>query len=94
MNFSIGRVHQSRKIDSAVISSTQFSEELSVAFRRYINGDWGDSAIDQKVANDNALFNPDDAISASYTTCMGMICISTDRNHSKTSIVFSDEQVK
>lgn len=94
MIFSIGKVYQSRKIDSAVINNTQFSEELSVAFRRYINGDWGDSAVDQKVANDNALFNPDDAISASYATCMGMICISTDRNHSKTLIIFNDEQVK
>ena len=91
MSLLIGKVHQSRKINDAVVKNVQFSTELAVALRRYMAHDWGDSSVDRKVANDMALFDEETPISSSYATCMGLIHITTDRKEHKTSIVFTTE---
>ena len=87
----LGRLMQTRGINSASEESSDFYKEVVVAFNRYTRGDWGEMCDEDKALNDEAVRTGGDRVLAAYETSKGKIYIITEYDRSATTILFADE---
>lgn len=63
----LGRLVATRAVVELQERNTQFASFVRIALDRYMNGDWGEMAEDDKEMNDQAVMSGDDRILASYS---------------------------
>lgn len=73
------------------VENSKFNLEVTTAFVKYSEGDWGDTPESDGYMNDLAVVNKDDRIVAKYKTCAGDIFIITEWDRSVTTILFTHE---
>lgn len=90
--FNLGRVVQTRGVNSKSRENRAFGREVMDAFRKYQRGNWGDTERDS-VKRNNAVVKDgvEDQIFAVYDTSEGKIYIITEWDGSVTTILFSHE---
>ena len=89
---NLGRVVQTRGVNSKSRENRAFGREVMDAFRKYQRGNWGDTERDS-VKRNNAVVKDgaEDQIFAVYNTSEGKIYIITEWDGSVTTILFSHE---
>ncbi len=85
-----GQILATRGVADEIEVNELFRLEVQVAFQRYISGDWGEVAEEDKKANDQAVKNGE-RIVAAYRTDKGKIWIITEWDRSATTILFPSE---
>lgn len=91
MKFSLGQTLMTRGINKMIAEKTKFAKEVTKAFNRYINCDWGEMCEEDLELNDQAVESGDDRILAAYETSQGKIYIITEWDRSATTILFANE---
>lgn len=87
----IGEIVITRKLSDATSDSPKLDKEISEAFKKFINCEWGNISSLEKQLNDAAVIEKDSRILAAYKTSAGKVYIITDWDRSKTTILFADE---
>jgi hypothetical protein len=90
MKFKHGTVVMTRGVSDTMEKSFEFFNEVTIAFNRYANCDWGDLCEEDKQSNEYALKN-DLRLLGKYSTSEGPIYIITEWDRSVTTILFPDE---
>lgn len=88
--FGLGEILQTRGIAAARLESEEFSDEVTRAFFRFVQGDWGDTCAEDSELNDAAI-KDSDRIVAKYCTTKGLVFIITEWDRSCTTILFASE---
>ena len=91
MRFELGQVVMTRGIADVMENNEVFKAEVSKAFERYFNCDWGNTCEEDAAMNTEAVENGNDRVLAVYETCEGNIWIITEWDRSVTTILFPDE---
>lgn len=91
MKFSLGQTLMTRGINDTIAENAKFAKEVTRAFNRYINCDWGEMCEEDLELNDQAVERGDDRILAAYQTSQGKIYIITEWDRSATTILFANE---
>jgi hypothetical protein len=89
--FNLGTVTFTRAVNDTIADNGLFAQEATVALRRYIACDWGDTCRADRTINDNAVASGQDRIVAMYVTSKGKICIITEWDRSYTTVMFANE---
>lgn len=90
MKFELGRLVVTKGIADMMEENPQFSEDVTTAFVKYQNCDWGITCEEDAEMNNEALTG-EDRILAVYETCKGEIWIITEWDRSVTTILFPSE---
>ena len=91
MKFELGQLVMTRGIADTMEEIPHFRDDVSKAFEKYQNCDWGITCEDDAFMNDEAIKSGEDRILAVYETCSGNIWIITEWDRSVTTILFPDE---
>lgn len=91
MKFKLGQTVMTRGINDTIAESSDFAKEITTAFERYINCDWGEMCQEDLEMNNAAVENGNDRILAAYETSQGKIYIITEWGRSATTILFANE---
>ena len=89
--FDLGKTLMTKGILKTMETDNLFRNEITQAFAKYMNGDWGDTCKEDSEMNDKALTNYDDRIVAVYKTSKGEVFIITEMDRSCTTILFTNE---
>jgi hypothetical protein len=89
--FNLGRTVMTRAIADLTAEDDSFANEITSAFNRYTDCNWGDMCVSDKQLNDNAIENGEDRILAAYETSKGKVYIITEWDRSYTTILFAKD---
>ena len=90
-SFVSGCVYLTRGVNDLVAESSAFAEFVSNAFKRHIQGDWGDLPQGDRESNDQAVMDGSRLLSAYVKEGQPKIWIITEADRSATTILFPDE---
>lgn len=89
--FVLGHVVSTIKIAAEIAKDQEFAQfVMDSLYKRYVNGDWGDTCEDDAKANDYAVTH-DERILAVYKMGARTIWIITEWDRSATTILFPEE---
>lgn len=89
----VGEVYMTAGVKECLANrkdQTDKVDEVTAALRRHITCDWGDISEFDKKANDDAMKNSDQILSA-YNMSFGRIWIITEHDRKTTTILFPEE---
>ncbi|XNS77696.1 type I restriction endonuclease subunit M (plasmid) [Vibrio cyclitrophicus] len=86
--FSLGKVVYTQGIEQLLDNNV--GANLSIYLQRHQSGDWGETCIEDKITNDEAIKTGERVIS-NYTICDQSVWIITERDRSVTTILLPCE---
>lgn len=88
----LGQTVMTRGINETIMKNRDFSLFITDCFKKYVQGDWGDTCEEDWKLNDHAVINDNDQIVALYKNEKhGDIFIITEWDKSVTTILFCNE---
>ena len=87
----VEKLFQTRGIDNAIQSDSEFEKEITSALGKYQMMNWGDTCKEDSEMNNNAVYSGDERVVAKYTTSKGDVFIITEWDRSATTILFACE---
>ncbi|MGD9678915.1 MAG: hypothetical protein AB7V16_11295 [Vulcanibacillus sp.] len=86
----LGCLYGTKKVDSLMRKNNQFSGEINEAINKFVNNNWGDTCIEDRLLNDLALVTGE-RIVAVYLTIYGPVWIISEYDRQATTILFPSE---
>lgn len=94
IKFELGRLVATRGVADLAMENKDFYAFVNTSIKRYVSGDWGEMAKEDRAMNDEAVSSGEDRIHASYTNPTNSnwkIWIITEWDRSVTTVLFPSE---
>ena len=91
VNMNLGQILMTAGISNMIEQSEQFAKFCAKILKRYARCDWGDTCMEDKVANYYAVTNGGERVVAKYNSTEEPVFIITEWDRSYTTIMFASE---